>query len=86
LYGTAVVGGGPPSCLYDACGVVFKLDPSGTETVLYTFDYLNPTSGFAPEAAVILDSAGNVYGTASLGGDLNDCQGEGCGVVFKITP
>jgi uncharacterized repeat protein (TIGR03803 family) len=86
LYGTTVVGGGPPRCLYDACGVVFKLDPSGKETVLYAFDYQNATSGFAPAAGVILDSVGNVYGTTSLGGDLNDCQGVGCGVVFKITP
>ncbi len=86
LYGTTVVGGGPPSCLDDTCGVVFKLDPSGTETVLYTFDYHNPTPGVGPEAGVILDSAGNIYGTTSLGGDYPDCQTGGCGVVFKITP
>jgi len=30
--------------------------PSGTETVLYTFDYHNPTPGDGPEAGVILDS------------------------------
>jgi uncharacterized repeat protein (TIGR03803 family) len=86
LYGTTVVGGGPPSCLDDTCGVVFKLDPSGTETVLHAFDYHNPTPGFSPEAGVILDSAGNVYGTTSLGGDPNGCLGNGCGVVFKVTP
>lgn len=85
-YGTTVTGGAP-GCSSYACGVVFKLDSLGNDTVLYTFDHLNPAPGFAPEAGVILDSAGNLYGTASLGGNLNDCQqGEGCGVVFKITP
>jgi uncharacterized repeat protein (TIGR03803 family) len=85
LYGTTATGGAP-GCLYYACGVVFKLNQLGKETVLHTFDHLNGAPGFGPEAGVIRDSAGNLYGTASLGGNLNDCQGEGCGVVFKITP
>jgi len=84
LYGTTVTGGAP-GCLYYACGVVFKLDQSGKETVLYTF-VPGGTTGFSPEAGVIRDSAGNLYGTASLGGDVPDCQVGGCGVVFKITP
>lgn len=84
LYGTTVTGGAP-GCLYDACGVVFKLDQLGKYTVVYTF-VPGGTAGFAPEAGVILDSAGNMYGTASLGGDTPDCQTGGCGVVFKITP
>ncbi len=82
---TTVVGGGPAACRDSACGVVFKLDPYGNETVLYTF-VPQGSSGYGPEAGITMDSAGNLYGTASLGGSLNDCQGEGCGVVFKITP
>ena len=84
LYGTTLTGGAP-GCLDYACGVVFKLDQLGKETVLYTF-VPEGTTGFAPEAGVILDSAGNIYGTTSLGGDTPDCQTGGCGVVFKITP
>jgi hypothetical protein len=61
------------------------LDSSGKETVLYTFTNTNGTPGFGPEAGVIMNSAGTLYGTTSLGGNLNDCQGGGCGVVFKIT-
>jgi hypothetical protein len=56
----------------------------GREKVLHTFS--GGANGFGPAAGVIRDSSGNIYGTASLGGDLKDCQGEGCGVVFKITP
>jgi uncharacterized repeat protein (TIGR03803 family) len=79
LYGTTNYEGG--ACV---CGVVFKLDPSGKETVLHTFT--GGSDGGYPEGGLTMDSAGNLYGTASRGGNLNDCQGGGCGVVFKITP
>jgi uncharacterized repeat protein (TIGR03803 family) len=85
LYGTTFVGGNK-SCGDEGlgCGVVFKLDPSGNETVLYTFS--DGTDGGSPVAGLIMDTAGSLYGTASRGGNLSDCQGGGCGVVFKITP
>jgi uncharacterized repeat protein (TIGR03803 family) len=35
---------------------------------------------------VILDAAGNLYGTTNTGGRMDRCGGQGCGVVFKITP
>ena len=85
LYGTTD-SGGPPGCANYACGVVFKLDQSNNETVLHTFSSFNGTYGYGPDGGVIMDSAGNLYGTAYFGGNLNDCQGEGCGVIFKITP
>lgn len=70
IYGTTTSNG-----LYNH-GVVFKLTPSGTETVLYNFT--GGTDGSYPDAGVILDAAGNVYGTAEEGGTSNQ------GVVFKI--
>jgi uncharacterized repeat protein (TIGR03803 family) len=79
LYGTTNYEGG--GCV---CGVVFKLDPSGKETVLHTFT--GGTDGGFPEGGLTMDPAGNLYGTTSRGGNLNHCQGGGCGVVFKITP
>jgi uncharacterized repeat protein (TIGR03803 family) len=72
LYGTTELGGG--SC----CGVVFKLTPTGTETVLHSFTGGN--DGGMPIAGVIADSAGNLYGTTFNGGAY------GFGVVFKLTP
>jgi len=56
-------------------GVVFKIDHSGHYTVLYSFT--GAADGSSPNG-VILDSAGNLYGTTSLGG------ASGAGVVFKI--
>jgi uncharacterized repeat protein (TIGR03803 family) len=82
LYGTTLLGG-PPGCQDFVCGVVFKLDPSGKETVLHTF---SGGTGFGPYAGLLMDPAGNLYGTTYFGGNLNDCNGQGCGVVFKITP
>jgi hypothetical protein len=62
---------------------VFKLDPTGKETVLYSFPRLADGSG--PCAAPIMDKKGNLYGTTTAGGDLGGCGGYGCGVVYKLT-
>jgi uncharacterized repeat protein (TIGR03803 family) len=85
LYGTTAAGGKSTACFeIEGCGVVFKLDPSGQETVLHSFT--GGTDGFEPESALIMDAAGNLYGTTNFGGIVNnECAG-GCGVVFKITP
>lgn len=75
LYGTTNAGGGSSS------GVVFKLDTDGAETVLYNFcSQPSCADGASPYAGVIEDAAGNLYGTAELGGAW------GSGVVFKLTP
>src|SRR5579864_7353798 len=74
LYGTTEAGGASGG------GVVFKLDPSGTETVLYNFTF--GTDGGSPLAGLIRDQAGNLYGTTAFGGDVA-CS---CGVVFKLDP
>jgi uncharacterized repeat protein (TIGR03803 family) len=86
LYGTTLFGGDvtSPNCTPTGCGVVFKLDPAGNETVLYKFH--GNADGDYPIAGVILDEKGNLYGTATNGGsDLSACGGFGCGVVFKLT-
>jgi len=78
LYGTTYNGGGNN---YYSDGVVFKLTPTGVESVLYAFCSLSGCAdGVEPEGPVILDVGGNVYGTTSEGGSTND------GVVFKLSP
>ncbi|HEY3974697.1 MAG TPA: choice-of-anchor tandem repeat GloVer-containing protein [Candidatus Sulfotelmatobacter sp.] len=84
LYGTTFYGGSTSAgCVAFGygCGVVFKLDPAGNETVLYTFKGL--ASGINPRAGLLRDKAGNLYGTTFEGGDLN-CGRVGCGTIFKI--
>jgi uncharacterized repeat protein (TIGR03803 family) len=77
LYGTTVEGGSA-QC---ACGVVFKLAPQKNGkwkyTVLHTFI---GSDGAQPDANLVLDDKGNLYGTAATGGP------NGAGVVFEITP
>lgn len=80
LYGTTEAGG-VPGCSGFGCGTVFKLDPTGKETVLYAFT--GGTDGGPPLAGVVRDAAGNLYGTTSTGGDSTQCA-VGCGVVFKL--
>ena len=79
LYGTTS-GGGP-----GGRGTVFKLIPASgggwTEAILHAFT--GHADGGLPGAAVILDHAGNIYGTAAMGGHGGFENG---GVVFEITP
>jgi len=82
LYGTASAGGGGTGCFGSGCGIVFKLSNAGTETVLYSFT--GGTDGGRPYSALIVDKAGNFYGTTILGGDLG-CRTYGCGVVYKFS-
>jgi uncharacterized repeat protein (TIGR03803 family) len=70
LYGIA--GNGGPS----NAGIVYKIDPAGNETVLYSFT--GGADGGLPSANVTLDSAGNLYGTTSHGGTAN------AGTVFQL--
>jgi len=84
LYGTTEAGG-TQSCFDAGCGVVFKLAPDGTETVLYSFK--GPPDGAGPAAPLLTDIAGNFYGTTGIGGkDTGSCVGGGCGTVFELTP
>ncbi len=77
LYGTTQTGG-----TY-GLGTVFKIDTSGNETVLYNFSggpFTGGTNdGAYPEGGVVMDSAGNLYGTTWWGGDSGD------GTVFEIS-
>jgi uncharacterized repeat protein (TIGR03803 family) len=86
LYGTTFFGGAHRNCNGVGCGTVFKLDPSGKETVLHSFT--NGADGAGPWAGLVMDSAGSLYGMTEFGGEPK-CIIEGfggCGVVFKITP
>lgn len=83
IFGTTVSGGTSQNCI-GGCGVVFKLDPNGTETVIHNFT--GGPDGGSPFNGLTIDSGGTLYGTATTGGDLTCPITQGCGVVFKITP
>jgi uncharacterized repeat protein (TIGR03803 family) len=75
IYGTTSLGGA------NGGGVVYELSPSGTgwkQTVLYTFQGLN--DGQNPVGGVVLDEAGNLYGTTFDGG------ANGGGTVYELSP
>jgi uncharacterized repeat protein (TIGR03803 family) len=77
LYGTTIRGG-KSGCGGEGCGVVFRLDASGNETVLYEFTGGN--DGYDPLGGITRDTQGNLYGTANAGG----AHGEG--TAFEISP
>jgi uncharacterized repeat protein (TIGR03803 family) len=83
LYGTTSQGGNGGQCtafgVSGGCGVVFKLAPNGTETVLYAFcNQPNCADGDMPVAGLVANTKGNLYGTTGLGGAHE------AGIVFKV--
>lgn len=81
FYGTTQYGGANDD------GIVFKITPNGTLTVLYSFcAQASCADGSQPTAPLMQGGDGNFYGTASTGGSSTNCFGFGCGTVFKITP
>ncbi len=73
LYGTTGEGG-----TYGD-GTVFKLTPAGEETVLHSFKPGNH-DGVQPFGGLVMDPAGNLYGTTTGGGFLDH------GIVFEVNP
>ena len=70
FYGTTIYGGASRD------GVVYKVTPGGSESVLYTFT--GATDGTGPYAGVVRDSSGNIYGAAAYGGAAGE------GVLFEL--
>lgn len=71
IYGTTATGG------TNNVGIVFKITPTGSFTVLRNFD---TTHGSTPVGGLVLGTDGNLYGTTEFGG------AHSYGNIFKITP
>ncbi|HSY64693.1 MAG TPA: choice-of-anchor tandem repeat GloVer-containing protein [Terriglobales bacterium] len=102
LYGAVQGGGGTTTVctggfVDTGCGIVYKLTPNASkttweETILYAF--FGESDGATPlDDHVAVDANGNVFGSASAGGDFDfnqtHCAGShpgGCGVVFEVKP
>ena len=86
IYGTTA-GGGASICAGYGCGTVFVISPKGKLLRSYSF---NGSNGAYPLAGVVRDSAGNLFGTTSGGGNYTEAcggaSGAGCGVVYRLTP
>jgi uncharacterized repeat protein (TIGR03803 family) len=93
LYGNAYTGGSG-NCLgrgIVGCGIIFKLDAAGNETVLHSFS--GPPDGAHPSGALVQDTSGNLYGVTYAGGSgvcynvvgfLPTERNVGCGTIFKL--
>jgi uncharacterized repeat protein (TIGR03803 family) len=75
VYGVTVEGGAYGN------GSVYKVSPDGAETILHSFGgpYGSSVDGYLPQAGLIMDNNGNLYGTTGYGGDNDD------GVVFEYS-
>ena len=83
LYGTTEVGGENLGCGGAGCGIVFQLSPTASGpwkfTGVHLFSDIHQQKGSYPFGNLLLDGAGNVYGTAYGGGT------SGCGLVYKLS-
>jgi uncharacterized repeat protein (TIGR03803 family) len=79
LFGTLAEGGNRFTS-----GQIYKIDPDGTKTVLYSFPPYNSSKPGYPEAGVVRDEEGNLYGTTTSGGNTSDCP-NGCGIVYELS-
>ncbi len=95
LYGATTQGGSTACRPFSQCGTVFQLAPPvkqgdpWTETVLYVFQGNGVSDGALPAGGLIIDSAGNLYGTTAYGGTGNCVLLgilAGCGTVFEMSP
>jgi uncharacterized repeat protein (TIGR03803 family) len=64
-------------------GTIFRLAPDGKTTTLYSFK--GGVDGAGPNSPLLMDGAGNLYGTTAEGGNQG-CEGTGCGTVFELSP
>jgi uncharacterized repeat protein (TIGR03803 family) len=79
FYGTAIAGGTGNS------GVVFKVAPNGTGTDLHSFCTRGGsrcTDGEEPSGGLVMDAAGDLYGTTEIDFGPN---GTSTGALFKVT-
>jgi uncharacterized repeat protein (TIGR03803 family) len=95
IYGTTPQGASNGGCSEWGCGALFELTPrsdgSWTETTIHVFTDTGG-DGAIPSSEVVLDSAGNVYGTTKSGG-TGSCLLEdhpfdptlGCGTIYRAT-
>ena len=89
FYGATLAGGIVYGCLSSAgCGVIFEItppaEPGGKWVGTTLHKFTGPPDGFAPNGNLVVDAAGNVYGTTSEGG--TGCNEGGCGTVFELSP
>jgi len=83
---TAAANGGETQCFFYGCGAIYQWKPGAHRqpTMLYSFS--GSSDGAGPGGRLALDAQGNLYGTAGYAGDFNACFGQGCGVVYKLSP
>jgi uncharacterized repeat protein (TIGR03803 family) len=75
LYGTSC------GSLHDGGGVIYELSPTASGGWVYqVLHVLTLAEGYSPTGKLLLDTAGNLYGTTSSGGANQ------CGTVYELTP
>jgi uncharacterized repeat protein (TIGR03803 family) len=84
IFGTTSIGGNGNYC-YLGCGIVFELslnNGSWTYSIVYEFCSNSKAclDGAFPQAGLVVDAAGNLYGTTLQGGS------EQSGTVFELSP
>lgn len=84
LYGVTAWGGSTACGYTDGCGTIFRLSPESKHVVLHAF-IGGVTDAWDPNGSLILDGAGNLYGTTARGGGTGCVNNWGCGTVYRLS-
>jgi uncharacterized repeat protein (TIGR03803 family) len=77
FYSTTLAGG-------TGYGTIFKISASGTFALLHEMN--GSTDGYNPYGGLVQATDDNFYGVNAGGGTILNCEGYGCGTIFKINP
>jgi hypothetical protein len=89
FFGVTLHGGNGDASPGTGDGTVFRLEPPTAgetrwhETILHVFG--RDRDGATPASRVVVDKEGTIYGT-TLDGGIRNCDDDGCGIVYKLTP
>lgn len=78
--------GGTSSCFFYGCGAIYKWDPGTHKQPAMLYSFTGSSDGAGPESHLAIDAQGNLYGAATYAGNLSDCNGQGCGTIFEVSP
>ena len=84
IYGTTAAGPGSSNA-----GTVFRLAQSGgvwSDTVLFAFGDNDVSTGFIPTGEIAFDQKGNIFGATYAGGNGPCPFGDGCGLIYELSP
>jgi uncharacterized repeat protein (TIGR03803 family) len=73
-------------CLFLCLAITLAGRSAQAQTLAVLYNFMGVPDGDNPDASLVIDNAGNLYGTTAYGGNACPSDPNGCGTVFKLSP